>query len=299
MKWHNYPVAWRSLAAPYGGTFEALWHRMGHTIRNRIKDYATRTAMVNSLAHLMGEHRWEVDKKPYYDVYPSVTEALTQVDLAKVMCEHIHLPLQDLMIRFQVGHELKAPTRTIRSMLVSETCWRKDVTQRGMLIAVNDGEMVDGQPNHSTTAMILVPGTTIQSRLDLGRQPGQSLNQGVDNESMTLAFKFVCSLCLLKDNPDLIEQQPLEADRAKWEATHDPKLIDKAARRGKRAWAVGAHITVAPGFRRPHFAIRWCGKGGTDPQLRPIKGCLVNRKRIEEVPTGYLDVPLDAIVLED
>lgn len=300
MKWHDYPVAWRSLAKPYGGTFEGLWQKMDLLIRRGNLDHPTRIAMVNSLAHLTGEHRWELAKKPYYDVYPSVVEALTKVDLDKIMCDHIHLPLDDLMIRFQTGHELKTSERTIYSMLVSETRWRKNEDMRGILIAVNDGELVEGQPNHSTTALILVPGTTIQSQLDIGREPGHSLDQGVDNESMSLAFQFVCSLCLLKDNPDLINQEPLEADRAKWERTHDITLIEKAGRRGKRCWSVGRHIEVAPGFRRPHFAIRWMGHGEPkQPILRPISGCLVHRQRITEVPTGYLDKPLEAILLED
>jgi hypothetical protein len=158
-----------------------------------------------------------------------------------------------------------------------------------LLLAINDGttESINGVevPIHTVRGMIIRDDVSVEELLSRGRDLGET----VDEDAVANAVRLVVAICLLKDNPDLIEPEPLEADRAKWEATHDPNLLEKAARRGNRRWSVGKHIDVAPGFRCPHFAIRWCGKGGTDPQLRPIKGCLVRRKQIEDVPTGYLD----------
>ena len=128
---------------------------------------------------------------------------------------------------------------------------------------------------------------SVAHHLKLGREQ-PFCDDKIDDEAVDNAFRLICTLCLLKDDPELIAPLPLDKDREKWEATHDLALIEKAARRGKRAWAVGRDIEVAPGFRRPHFAIRWCGKGRVDPRLRPIKGCLVHRRQIEDVPTDWL-----------
>ena len=56
--------------------------------------------------------------------------------------------------------------------------------------------------------------------------------------------------------------------------------------------------TVSPHMRVPHFAIRWTGKGRTKPKLVPVKGSLVNREKILPIPTGYLDKPAEAEVIQ-
>ena len=48
-------------------------------------------------------------------------------------------------------------------------------------------------------------------------------------------------------------------------------------------------MECAPHFRRPHFAIRWTGKGGAVPRMVPVKGSVVKRQLATDVPTGYMD----------
>lgn len=291
MSWYDHPLFWKSAAKKEGAIPNEDY--VQDLIQRFLRIKEVGTGGVNTAAQVSAEVAWTKNDRPYYDLYPSVVEAFTKVDLNKINCEDVKLPLEQLMIRMKVGHELQASPRTrVRSILVSVHPSRTK-NHFGLLVSINDGTtMYDGINIHTVNAVNLIPGTSVMEHLINGRE-NRYCDDPVDDEAVDTVYKLVVALCLLKDNPDLIEPEPLEADKLKWEATHDPKLIEKAAKRGKRAWAVGKRIEVAPGFRRPHFAIRWMGKGGNDPRLRPIKGCLVNRRRIEEVPTDWLGPELE------
>lgn len=281
MKWHDHPMMWKALGQHFGYRGDATSVIKSVQSRGLFKD----RAMWNSEMQLMIEMWWTQEKRPYYDLYPSVAEAFTKVDLAKVTFAQLKLPLPQLLIRMPVGRELDLSPRTkLRSLLIGEY---KGATGYGWLTAINDGSTLDGFPVHTVNGMLPRPEDTIADKLRHGREHPYCADE-IDDEAVDNALRIVAAICLLKDSPDLIEPQPLASDIDKWNATHDMSLIKKAERRGKRGWSVGAHIETAPGFRRPHFAIRWCGKGRTDPRLRPIKGCLVHRRKIEEVPTDWL-----------
>lgn len=321
MKWHEHLLAHRSMATAMGLTSRDSTEQIA-VIRQRLSGYyetlnwqehsAELVSYNNTLGQLYAEARWLAAKRPFYDVYPSVAEAFMKVDLAKIRLDQINLPLEDLMIRFQVGHELQAsPNMLVKSILVSKSEALQDryaKGTRGLLVSINDGSVLKSAGvgvcfvTHSVIGLVLHQGVTVEEGLARGRVVGvtQLASDPTDQVGVDNVLRLIVALCLLKDNPDLIEPEPIEADRTKWEATHDPKLLEKAARRGLRRWSVGKRITVAPGFRRPHFAIRWMGHGEPkEPVLRPIKGCLVRRQRVTEIPTGYLDKPIDAIVLDD
>jgi hypothetical protein len=99
--------------------------------------------------------------------------------------------------------------------------------------------------------------------------------------------RLACTLCLLGNDPTILEPDVLSKDRAKWEATKDQKYVDRARRRGKRGWLVGAHVEVIPHVRRPHPALVWTGKGRTVPRIVMRKGSIVHRNVVERVPTGH------------
>lgn len=292
--WHDYAPFWKSAAAAKGfnvkhdpeGARESLMLDIDSwTQRHDVNE----TSVRNTLCQIRGEARWTDADRPYYDLYPSVIEAFTKVDLDKLDSLMITLPLPELMIRMPVGHELQASPRTkVYSLLA---CWQ-DKPHRGLLLSIDTGATFKSHKGQDVISH------TVRGIRMTGGSLGEHLRTGptyadVDGEAILTCARLVATLCLLKNDPDLIEPEPLAADRAKWEASHDPKLLEKAQRRGKRAWAVGKQIEVAPGFRRPHFAIRWMGKGRVDPRLRPIKGCLVRREKIMEVPTDYLGPELE------
>lgn len=302
MKWHEHPMAWKQFAILSGisGKCEEVVPKLRQVMLSaRAKNGP---AFINAAAQLHGEMLWTQNDRPYYDLYPSVAEAFTKVDLEKLRCDDVHLPIPQLLIRLPVGREIEGPRGVkIRTILVAETeTVRGGVGPnaanggRGWLVAVNDGTMSGKLPFHIVTGIRFDPNTTIMDHLRWG-DAAKINGETFDQQGIIDSVKIIVTLCLLKNNPDLIEPIPLEADRAKWEQTHDLKLIQKAAGRGKRGWAIGRHIEVAPGFRRPHFAIRWCGPGGADPQLKPIKGCLVRRQKISEVPTDWLGPELESV----
>lgn len=162
-------------------------------------------------------------------------------------------------------------------------------------------------PHVVDVVLTMAPGCSVEAALAAGIEDYysgfssvQESAKAADRTLLSACLRLLCALCLLNDNPDLIEPEPLEKDREKWEATHDLSLIERAHRKDKKVWNVGRHIETAPGFRRPHFAVRWMGRGPNvekKPVLRPIKGCLVRRGALLEIPTGYLDdeeVPVGA-----
>lgn len=319
MAWHDHPLLWKATAKALDlkGKPEQAIPLICESIARPGRFGGNVALQLNTLADLRSELHWIEADRPYYDLYPSVAEAFTKVNLAGLKCEQVSLPLPNLLIRLKIGHELKAGRSRIRSIFVSQTKGVIPFIRReeglfgptgpeahtevgmGLMVRFDDGsikmEAHQRFPIHTLSCVTFKEGHSIEDRLTSGRlNPYIADDKSIDYDAIETAFRIVCAICLLKDNPDLIEPMPLDADKAKWEETHDWKLIEKAERRGKRGWAVGRHIEVAPGFRRPHFAIRWCGKGRTDPRLRPIKGCLVRRRVIEEVPTGYLDEVIES-----
>jgi hypothetical protein len=74
-------------------------------------------------------------------------------------------------------------------------------------------------------------------------------------------------VCLLADDPEVITPDVLADDRDKYEASGDRKYVEKARRRGKLGWNVGAKIEVMPHYRRPHPALVWTGHGRALPRI--------------------------------
>jgi hypothetical protein len=103
----------------------------------------------------------------------------------------------------------------------------------------------------------------------------------------------ICVTChLLADDPSIITPDVLSKDRDRYESETDEawkqRAVDRARRRGIVGWNIGADYEVCPHYRRPHFGLRHTGKGKTVPRIVPIKGAVVHRSRLTEVPTGYM-----------
>jgi hypothetical protein len=107
-----------------------------------------------------------------------------------------------------------------------------------------------------------------------------------------LALRIALTVILLADDPSIITPDVLSADRDRYESETDEawkqRAVDRAKRRGIVGWNIGADYEVCPHYRRPHFGIRHTGKGRTIPRIVPIKGAVVHRSRLTEVPTGYM-----------
>lgn len=80
----------------------------------------------------------------------------------------------------------------------------------------------------------------------------------------------------------------LNRDKQKRLTEEDKKKAQNRARnRGVYGFDIGKDVEISPHFRRPHFAIRWTGEGRKVPKLVPVKGAVINKRLLEEIPTGY------------
>jgi hypothetical protein len=129
--------------------------------------------------------------------------------------------------------------------------------------------------------------TVEQSLAGLGKGITADMGVQVPEDLITDCVRLCCSLCLLENDPSVIEPDVLSKDRDKFETSGDQKYVDKAHRRGKVGWNVGRHIEVAPHYRRPHMALVWTGTGRAVPKIVPRKGSVVHRELVEKVPSGF------------
>ena len=102
--------------------------------------------------------------------------------------------------------------------------------------------------------------------------------------------RIVCTLCLMADDPHVVEPVVLKDDEDKYERNPDPALIEKARRRGNYGWNLGRSIEVMPHVRAAcPAALYWTGEGRKIPKIRFRRGSIVHRKKFASVPTGFLE----------
>ena len=104
-------------------------------------------------------------------------------------------------------------------------------------------------------------------------------------------FKVVSAVFLMAKDPNhsLISPIVMKKDQEKYDLNSNTKYVEKAKRRGLVGWDIGKDIEFSPHMRRPHFGLRWTGKGREVPKIVPINGCIVRRNKMTKVPTGYLE----------
>jgi hypothetical protein len=241
------------------------------------------------------EAKWFKEGRPYYSVYPSIVEPLLRLRLDLDAGLVPRPPLPAFIVRFAKGKELDcAPGRRAKGMLLTDM-----IDKSGMrrLLAWNDCGAVwkgsDGResPDVRLLALPLVPGKTLEELIQgqgIFELAGRVDKPNLDAE-LTTMLKLACTLWLLGDDPEILEPDVLAKDRAKWTETRDPAIVERARRRGKRGWLVGAGLEVIPHVRRPHVGLRWTGPGGQIPRIVPVKGSIVHREKVNRLPTGRLD----------
>jgi len=215
---------------------------------------------------LQNEREWERARKPYYNVWPSIVPMLTRLNL-DLDSSLIQLPLPALCIRFPkdktaLTFEWKGEEVQIRCILMGTIN-----DGRGLSILIDVGEtMGDGKtfgvPIYTYRNFRRQRGLTVEEALaELGSDGLAELGVQVPDDLVVDCIRLCCSLCLLENDPSVIEPDVLSKDRGRFEDTGDQKYVEKAHRRGKVGWDVGRHIEVIPHFRRPHMALVWTGRG--------------------------------------
>lgn len=140
-------------------------------------------------------------------------------------------------------------------------------------------------PLHTYANIPLHKGMTLEQSLHaLPEDPSAFVGMQSPREIRIQAIRLVCALCLLDNDPSIIEPDVLNRDQNK---PVTDVIVDRAHRRGKIGWNVGRSIEVMPHVRRPHMALVWTGKGREIPKIVPRKGSVIHRNLVEKVPTGY------------
>jgi len=258
------------------------------------------TGQVITISQLEAERAWGKAKKPYYNIYPSILPMLTKLNL-DIRSSLISLPMDTLCIRLPkslttktLSFSFQGEQYAVRSILVSKA---NVLRERGLTLWIDIGE-VSRLPNpYGGTFEIpfltyrnfrCAEGNTVEEDLQvLPVEEESRIGVLIPTEIEHNCVRLCCSLCLMQHDPDIVSPDVLSKDLTKYEETLDPKYIEKAHRRGKVGWRVGASIETIPHVRRPHPAIVWTGKGRKIPRIVLRKGSIVHRSVVEKLPTGF------------
>ncbi len=243
------------------------------------------------------ERAWEVAHRPYYNLYPAIVPMLVRLNLA-LDSSLVKLPLPVFSVRLSqdprpLSFNDRGTDYHIRSMLVAQSNGLQGPKGEypGVVIWLDTGERdtIGGAvvPVNTYINVPLAAGMTLEDALHaLPYEPNMFRGMQLPEEIRTACVRLVCTICLLGDNPELIEPDVLNRDAGK---PITDAIIDRAKRRGKYGWNIGKGIEVIPHVRRPHPALVWTGHGRTVSRIVLRKGSLIHREAIERIPSGFQD----------
>mgnify|MGYP001572096132 CR=1 FL=1 len=223
---------------------------------------------------------WIKASRPYYKVYPSITKALSKLNLDIPITSIPKLADHTIAVRFADQQEPSAGGHRLRSILMSRAEVRYlDGRPNGEAFIIL--YVIDSDVNQTLMRMPILPGLSIASSI--------ARCENEDEEPISnIVIRICMTLCLLGNDPSIINPEVLTDDQQKFKESNDQRLVAKARKRGVVGWNVGADYEVCPHYRRPHFALRHTGKGGAVSKIVPVKGAIVHRSKLTDVPTGYL-----------
>lgn len=228
------------------------------------------------------ERKWWKANRPYYNVWPAMLDALLSFKIEKVPISNLATPrISTIELRFP-SHAISG----VESVLV-EVTEREDETGFLFFIGTDIRRDNGSQPLHRA-ATAFPKGSNQKASVILQR----FCNDGEEVSKLLLpAIRCSLSVILMQDDPNAIEPDVLASDRDKWvDATEDEKARIEAKavrRRGRLGFHVGRACETSPHWRNPHLALFWTGKGRTTPKVQMRSGCLVKKKSMKDVPTGY------------
>ena len=233
------------------------------------------------------ELAWYKAKRPYYSVWPKITEPLSRLDLSSVKADRVKLPLPVLAFRFTetdrtfVLEERQLPLRAILAL--------HNKKKREMVLWLDLNERAaDGTRVWSWRRFPLLPGKTVAECQEVIEKQEYWQTKDLEMLSHELSRRIVSLVvaCCLIDDEDIVSPDLLSKDRGKnftW------GLVERAHRRGKIGWDVGkkTEMNTSPHFRRPHLALFHVGPGRKKSIVKLRKGSFVKRQKAVKVPTGY------------
>ena len=234
-------------------------------------------------------------KRPYYRMYPGVTEALTRLGIEKHDISKVRPPVNPLSLEFPVDSPLIAGDRKIVNILFMEFAEEDDNSP-----FVEDCLFIEYRSHVDTFGVI-----TFSREYD---EIMRLVNSGSEAEAETykVVLQIVFGVCMIpQSDTSLITPRVLNRDLEKFEATGDIKFVERAKRNGVIGWDVGRDIPTleemeslrqqgeagrkSPHWRMGHFALRHTGEGRVDKKVVWIKETFINKNLLKEVPHGYHD----------
>lgn len=242
---------------------------------------------VGPAVHAKLEQEWFNARRPYYLCFAPILEPLARLSL-DIPASFGRLPTPyPLAFRFPdpLPRGWKCKTAFVGRADVQD----QGKETEGVAIFCDCGEMYGPAPEYWHIVFPTPHDETFENVL--ARQPRMNLNED-ETTHVLRAFRVVVGAFLMSADPDILGREVLNRDRERYADSLDPKFVEKAERRGKIGWTLGAKLAraeMSPHYRRPHFAVRWTGPGRAVPVVRPIKGAVVHRKKLEAIPTGRED----------
>jgi hypothetical protein len=244
---------------------------------------------------MVSESLWEKQRRPYYNVYPAIAPMLMRLNL-DVDTRFIRPPVPAFCVRLPkerppLCYQWEGQDWHIRTILVGPAVLRAgSEVFEGMMLWIDTGEMrkmPDGKdyPLYTYINLPLEAGMSLEQSLKaLPYDPSAFKGMVLPEEIRTKCARLICAICLLENDPSLIEPDVLNRDQGK---DLTPAIINRAKRNGKYGWNIGKGIEVIPHVRRPHPALVWTGHGREVPKIVMRRGSVVHREAVTKIPTGF------------
>jgi hypothetical protein len=234
------------------------------------------------------EFKWKKEGRPFFNVYPRVSDALARTSLNVVpdsIEKSIIHKLKTICIKLPIGSDIeKKYGVSWFFMSLSDGRWSQTAAKLGCTAA---GLSIAWQ----SPVNVFSWGIETKSSFDSSCWKLPNSDESLDEVNCRYQLaRIALGVMMLAADPDYIKPVLLKADEEK--TTPIEERIARAKNRGVYGFTIGEEIERCPHFRRPHFAIRWTGKGAEIPKIVPVKGAVVgDKKLLTNVPTGFEDDP--------
>jgi hypothetical protein len=249
------------------------------------------------------EEPWIRAGRPYYQIWPKILPMLARLRLDAVQATQIKLPLQTICFRFSertdgpLSFDFEGVRYGMKAILAcSLPVSVSGKSMPGIVLACDYGETISLKTGYTGPIVSfwnipLLEGATVEQAMSsMPRHPTANMGIQVPQQVYDDLVRIVCTVCLMGNDPQIIEPDVLAADRDKLDGADQTlmdRLIDKAKRRGKFGFHVGRNLDVSPHYRRAHPALVWTGPARRIPRIVLRKDSLVHRELVEKIPTGH------------